>query len=328
MSQVTLDISTANDALYRAARESVVRIDRSDRGVVRMSGRDRAALLQRLTTNDTERLTPGNGARTVLVNHNARILDLLTVYALPEHLLITPAVGNAIGLARFLQSKVFFNDQVTIEDLSPVTIAFGVYGPRAAATIRDHTSIDPRDWPLHHIQAAQIGEAPVWIARALPVGGDGFAILAQRADATAINTIFAAVPLLDASTWDVLRIEAGYPAPRRELSTEYIPLETGLHDAVSFSKGCYVGQEIIARMESRNRLAKRLMGLRLQNPIAPGGNLRFEGKEAGDLTSVALSPRLGPIGLGYVRTVAATPGTIVQLPDGSDAEVIELPFAQ
>jgi tRNA-modifying protein YgfZ len=326
MSQGTLDIPTANDELYRAAHEAVVRVEISDHGVVRMSGRDRAGLLQRLTTNDIERLTPGSGARTVLVNHNARILDLLTVYALPEHLLLLPAVGNAIGLGRFLQSKVFFNDQVTIEDLSPVTIGFSIYGPQAATTIRDHTSIDPRDWPLHHIQAAQIGDAPVWIARTLPLGGDGFAILAQRDDENTINDIFAQAPLLDAATLDVLRIEAGYSAPRRELSTEYIPLETGLHDAVSFSKGCYVGQEIIARMESRNRLAKRLMGLRLQNAIAPGGNLRFEGREAGDLTSVAISPRLGPIGLGYVRTVAAAPGTIVQLPDGSDAEVVELPF--
>ena len=99
-------------------------------------------------------------------------------------------------------------------------------------------------------------------------------------------------------------------------------------DAISFNKGCYVGQEIIARMESRHRLAKQLMGLRLTGMVEPGGKLQRDGKEAGDLTSVVDSPRYGPIGLAYVRTAAAEPGTVVQVADGVDAEVVELPFVQ
>jgi aminomethyltransferase len=283
-------------------------------------------LLQRLTTNDLVKLTPGDGARTVLINHNARILDVLTIYALPEHLLVNTNPGSGPALSRFLQSKIFFNDKVAVQDVTSATMQINLYGPHAATFIQQLTSVNVSDWPIHHIQAASVGSAQVWLARTLPIGGDGFVILAQRDDESIIEQSLVDVPTLDAATFDVLRIEHGYGAHQHEHSTEYIPLETGLTDAVSFTKGCYVGQEIIARMESRNRLAKRLMGLRLAQPVASGGNLQFNGKEAGDLTSTTISPRFGPIGLAYVRTAAAIPGTRVQVGDGVDAEVIELPF--
>jgi aminomethyltransferase len=328
MTQAIPSVATSNDERYRAALESVVRFDTSAQGRVRLNGRDRASLLQRLTTNDLVRLTAGAGTRTVLINSHARILDLLTVYALPEHLLVTTGPGQGGSLARYLQNRIFFQDKVTVEDLSNDTIQLDLYGPQAAALIQQTTSVDPQEWPLHHIQAASIDTAQVWIARTLPIGGDGFSILAQRADADLVNQAFASAQPLDADTFDVLRIEHGYPAPKRELSTEYIPLETGLNDAISFTKGCYVGQEIIARMESRNRLAKRLMGLRLSQAVASGAELRDADKAAGVITSVALSPRYGLIGLAYIRTAAATPGAQLQTEDGATAELIELPFAQ
>lgn len=319
-------IAQADAGLYHAALEAAVRAEGGLRGCVRLTGRDRAALLQRLTTNDIERLTPGTGARTVLLNNAARILDLLTVYALPEQLLVTTSVGQGATLTRFLRSKIFFNDQVEVEDRSDQIVHHALYGPRAAALIAELTGLDARDWPLHHIQAATLNGATVWLARTLPLGGHGFLILAEQAAQAQVSAALAGLPALDAATLEVLRIEQGYPAPRRELSTEYIPLESGLYDAISFTKGCYVGQEIIARMESRRRLAKRLMGLQLEHALAPGGHLQHEGREAGDLTSVALSPRFGPIALAYVRTFAAVPGTRIQLPDGSRATVVALPF--
>jgi aminomethyltransferase len=323
-----LPIATPDETVYRTALEMVVRFDNSPRGRVRLVDRDRAHLLQRLTTNDIVGLKPGEGARTVLINSHARILDLLTVYALPEHVLVTTSAGHGSTLTRYLQSRVFFQDNVSIEDLSDETIEIRLYGPQAAASIQQATSIDPQDWALHHIQAAAIDSAQVWIARTLPIGGAGFSIFAQQADADSVQQAFAAIRPLDDVTFDVLRIEHGYPAAKRELSTDYIPLETGLTDAVSFSKGCYVGQEIIARMESRNRLAKRMMGLRLEQAVTSNSPLHHENKEAGMLTSVAVSPRYGPIGLAYIRSAVAIPGTQVQLGEGISAEVIELPFAR
>ena len=169
-------------------------------------------------------------------------------------------------------------------------------------------------------------ESQTWIARALHLGDDGIKIFARVEDQEAVDGALKDVVRLGQATWDVLRIEQGYAAWGREISLDYIPLETRLGDAVSFTKGCYVGQEIIARMESRNRVAKQLMGLRLARMVEPGGKLRRDGKEMGDLTSVAQSPRFGPIGLAYVRTAAAAPETVVEVADGVTAEVVELPF--
>jgi tRNA-modifying protein YgfZ len=325
MHQIRFD-TTIDRAGYDSALHAIVQWDDSARGRLRLTGNDRAALLQRLTTNDILRLTPGDGARTVLINHNARILDLLTVYALPEHLLVTTNPGQGGATGRFLQSKIFFNDNATVEDLTSTTIQIQLYGPQTADWIAQTAGVAIHEWPLHHVQAATIGGAQVWLARTLPIGGDGATILAEQRDAEAVRAALATIPALDAATLEVLRVEQGYPAPRHELSTEYIPLETRLNDAISFSKGCYVGQEIIARMDSRQRLAKLLMGLRLAQPVAAGGKLQHNGKDAGDLTSAVVSPRFGPIALAYVRTAAAVPGTLLHTADDIDAEVIELPF--
>ncbi len=313
---------------YQAVQAAVACYDASANGRLRLTERDRAELLHRLSTNDIRRLSPGDGTRTVLVNHNARIIDLLTVYALPEHLLVTTSAGQGETVLRMLRKNIFFNDRVVVEDLSAETVEFHLYGPAAAALVAESTTVEPSAWPLHHIQAVTVAGAQAWLARILPLGGDGFAIFARADDRDAVGAAFErAVPLSEA-TWDILRVEQGYPAFGRELSLEYIPLETRLTDAVSFTKGCYVGQEIIARMESRNRLAKQLMGLRLPHLIEAGGKLRRDGKEAGDLTSVVDSPRFGPIGLAYVRTAAAEPGSVVEVAEGIVAEVVELPFTQ
>ncbi len=320
--------ASENPAEYEAATTAVVSYDASAHGRLRLTERDRADLLHRLSTNDLRALTPGDGLRTAVINHHARIIDLLTVYALPEHLLVTTSPGQAAIVANLLRKNIFFQDKVRVEDLSESTAQYHVFGPQAASLIHEITSVDVAAWPLHHIQAAAIGGAQGWIARILPLAGDGFAVFARAEDREAVQSALGETVELGAETYNLLRIEHGYPAFGHELSLEYIPLETRLVDAVSFTKGCYVGQEIIARMESRNRLAKQLMGLRLARPVEAGGKISRDGKEMGDLTSVGNSPRFGPIGLAYVRSAAAIPGTQVEVAEGVTAEVVELPFVQ
>lgn len=316
---------TINGASYQAALSHVAIADQSTRGCLRLTERDRADLIHRLSTNDVRALLPGQGTRTVLLNHNARIIDLLTVYALPEHVLLTTSPGQGAAITHLLQKNIFFNDQVKLEDLSGETVQQHVYGPKAAALLRDLTSVDPGDWPLHHVQAVEIKGEGAWLARTLPIGGDGFVLLSTRAAWEQFAAAFKAVPQLDQATYEVLRIEAGYPGWAHELTLDYIPLETGLNDAISFSKGCYVGQEIIARMDSRQRLAKQLMALRLSAPLVIGSKLLLDGKEQGTITSVADSPRLGLIALAYIRTEHAQPGTQLQTSEGIAVEVVALP---
>lgn len=316
---------------YHAALNRAALMDTSAAGRIWMYDRDRAALLHRLSTNDIEALAPGQGTQTVLTNHNGRIIDLLSIHALPEQLLVVTSPQQRNAVFNLLRKNIFFNDKVKLENASATTGQFALYGPESGALLDKLTGMAVTGLPLHSVTAARIGAASLWIARIKPLGGAGFALYIPTEDlAAAWTTLVAAgTQPLGQAAYDLLRVEAGYGTYGRELSLEYIPLETGLWDAVSFTKGCYVGQEIIARMESRNRIVKHLCGLKLTALVEAPRKLEVAGKEAGDLTSAIQSPRFGTIGLAYVRSAHAEPGTTVGIAE-SDAtgEVVRLPFTQ
>jgi aminomethyltransferase len=322
-------IMPVNETSYTGALEHVAIADERAAGRIFMRGRDRAALLHRLSTNDIERLNPGEGTLTALTTPIGRIIDLLTVHALDDTLLIVTSPDQGPPVFGHLRRNIFFNDQVTLEPAGRTYTQVAVYGPQAARTLAELIGAEIH-LPLHGITPATLAGVSLLLARRKPIGGDSFTLYvpSDGADAVYAALLTAGAAALDAETLDVLRVEQGYGAFGRELSQEYIPLETGLLDAVSFTKGCYVGQEIIARMESRGRLAKRLCGLRLSHPVVAPAKLQVDGRDAGDLTSAVVSPRFGPIALAYVRTAYAEPGTVVGV-DGFTAtgRVIELPFA-
>ncbi len=292
-----------------------------------MRGRDRAALLHRLSTNHIERLQPGQGTLTVLTTPIGRMIDLLRVYALPDALLLEAGAHHGAPLLRHLRKNIFFNDQVTVADAGAELGQLGVYGPQARALL-ERLAL-PVDLPLYGITSARWADSDLLVARVDPLGGEGYALYPPAMAAAALLDALraAGAVLLDAATADLARIEHGYPRFGREITLDYIPLEADLWRAVSFDKGCYVGQEIIARMESRGRIAKVLRGLRLSAPPSSLPlKLTVDGKEAGDLTSAAASPRYGWIGLGYLRRAYAGAGVTVVV-DDQPARVCNLPFA-
>ena len=338
-----LDIASP---LYRAALNGAALADEGGAGRVFMHGKDRAALLQRLSTNDIARLRPGQGARTVLTTPIGRIIDVLTVHVLEDALLIVSSPGQGGPVWAHLKKNIFFNDQVSLEAAGRSHGQLALYGPAAAALIEQVSGAALSDLHPQYTATIDLAGVPVLVARREQIGGASFTLYLPEQQLDAVRdalVALGAVPL-DADTFDVLRVERGYGASGRELSQEYIPLETGLLDAVSFTKGCYVGQEIIARMESRGRLAKVLRGLKLttddrqpttdDQPVIGGqwsvvapAKLEVDGKEAGDLTSVVVSPRFGPIGLAYVRSAHAAPGGSVGIAGTQvRGEVVELPF--
>ncbi len=297
---------------------------RDDQSIGRMwlRGKDRAALLHRLSTNDIERLRPGQGARTALLTPIGRTIDLLTVYALDDALLLLTSPGQGAAVFGLLKRNIFFNDQVTIEPAARSHALLTLYGPLAAAILRAEIRPD-----LHHHWAHELAGQSVLAAQTLGLHGGAFNLLIPADGLAAARGALAeagATPLDDAA-YDALQVEMGYGAFGRELSQEYIPLETGLLDAISFTKGCYVGQEIIARMESRGRLAKLLRGVRFDGELPEPGPILMDGANAGQLTSVVVSPRFGPIGLGYIKTALAEPGGPVAV-GGVAGTIVELPF--
>ncbi|MCG8350117.1 MAG: glycine cleavage system protein T [Chloroflexales bacterium] len=342
---------------YETVRNGAALFDASAVGRFWIHDRDRATLLHRLSTNNIEVLQTGQGCQTVLTNHNGRIIDLLTVHRIDEQLLITTSPQQRDAVFNLVRKNIFFNDKVKLKPASDKLGQFHLYGPQSAALLHTVSGASVDDLPLHHICAAEINGMSLWIARIKPLNSDvASAPGAAQSGAGAAISFALYVPVetlaevwdalcaagaqpLGAAAYDILRVEAGQGVFGRELSLEYIPLETGLWDAISFTKGCYVGQEIIARMESRNRLAKQLRGLklRLEHNTADESSitelqlpvkLDVGGKEAGDLTSIVQSPHFGPIALAYVRTAHAAPGAVVGVASSNmTGEVVELPFA-
>lgn len=334
-----VEVTLSAPAAYTAALEGAAVLDEATCGRILMRGGSAADLLHRLSTNDILKLKPGRGARTVLTTPIGRIIDLLYVYARQDSLLIVTSPGQGAAVFGHLRKNIFFNDKVTLEPAGRSHDQLALYGPAAIGVLEQLTGVELAEIPPLGTTDARMGGAEILVARHLPIGGGGFRLLVPVEHALPVRAALtdAGVVPLDPATFDVLRVEQGYGAFGRELGQEYIPLETGLLDAVSFTKGCYVGQEIIARMESRNRLAKQLRGLKLSKTLeigstaeaqSPLAKLDVGGKEMGDLTSAVVSPRFGPIGLAYVRTAHSELGGVVGVA-GSEAtgEVVGLPFA-
>jgi folate-binding protein YgfZ len=287
---------------YEAAHRSAVLVDRSNLGVLKLTGETRLDLINRMSTQKVNELQPGQGAATVLTTDIGRILDRLLLFVDSDSVLCLTGEDNGDSIARYLMRFVFFMDDFQVADLSAETAILGVYGAQAQtilATLLDQ----PIDLARHYWQEHSLEGIPLSLHRTDPVAGDGYLIICHQDDGQAVWTTLAAGGLTPASeeTFDYLRIESGQPRFGHELTLDYIPLEAGLWPDVSFNKGCYTGQEIIARMESRGRLAKRLVRLQSAKPLEIGANLTAHGKQAGTITSVSDGPR-GPLALGYVKT--------------------------
>ena len=312
-------------AEFVAAHQAAVVIRRGHEGRLRATGRDRLDLLHRMSTNDVNSLQPGQARETVLTTAIARIVDLLWVLNRGETVLCLTGPGRATAVRRWLAGYIFYNDQVKFEDASAQLGQLGLFGPRAAVVAE---ALVPGAAALAENQFVEAGE--VLALRGRPLAGGGYTLIAPAADLESLwdRALQAGAAPAGETAYQWLRLEAGVPAAGHELTADYIPLEANLWPAVSFTKGCYIGQEIIARMESRGKLARRLSGLRLAAPVAVGDTVRTSpaGPLAGAITSAAELPGYGPLALAFLKTAQADPGTRV-LVGAVEGEVVALPFS-
>ena len=308
-----MDSSIPNSSAWRAARERAVFAHRDDRGVLRVEGSDRLAWLNGLLTNDVRPLEGGGSCYAAWLTPQGRMITDLHVIETGSATLLDVPAPIATALAQRLDGLIFAED-VRVQDATPGTIVVEIGGPETDAV-----------WET----VRQSGHQPLAIRRTeAPLPG-----LALYLPRTALHGIMeslahaGAVPL-DDETAEVLRVEAGVPKFLVDMGEDTIPLEAHLDRAISHTKGCYVGQEIIVRIRDRahGRVAKHLVRLRIDGSAVPpaGQPVLVDGKTVGTLTSAVRSVQAGgPIGLAMLHRDASAPGTRVSLADGTRAEVVE-----
>jgi folate-binding protein YgfZ len=305
---------------YRALTEGCGVVDRSERGKLALSGPDAKAFLHGQVSNDIEGLEAGRGCYAALLTHKGKMLGDLRVLDLGDELLLDTERIALQELFNMIRRYKLGSDV----ELHKRTLELGllsligpdarrVAGARALGTA-EHDSV-----------RAQIGGVPVVLV-ATDTGVDVFCAAGDTAAVRAALESAGAMPV-EADVAEIVRVERGRPRYGIELDDSVIPQEAGLNErAVSFTKGCYVGQETVARLFYRGKPNRHLRGLRLSAPAATGDALRRGDKEVGRVGTVVVSPAFGPIALAIVRREAA-PGDTLAVGEGAvTAEVVELPF--
>jgi folate-binding protein YgfZ len=313
------EVDVELDAQYRQLREECGLLEREGRGVLRVCGPDGAEYLQGQLTSDVESLAPGDGQYAALLDRKGHMQTDLRVLrrAAEEILLETEPEGRAAALRHLQMYSI--GREVEAADASEEWAALALIGPRSVEVAGSAAL------PEHHSETTAIAGV-----ECVAIGTrDGIDLLVPAAERERVigSLLDAGAVPVSTQAAEIVRVEAGVPRFGAEMGTATMPAEAGIvEQAVSFTKGCYIGQETVARLHYKGRPNRHLRGLRLSAPAAPGAAVRLGEKEVGTLGSAVVSPALGPIGLAILRR-EAEPGAEVSVgEDGVTAAVTDLPF--
>jgi folate-binding protein YgfZ len=319
---LTSAIDTKDVNAIQSVQEGVVVSDRSHWGRIRVSNDDRLRFLHNQSTNDFESLKPGQGCDTVMVTSTARTIDLVTGYILDDAVLLLVSPNRREFLMQWLDRYIFFADKVKLTDVTEETATLSLIGPQSHAIVEKlgAGALIGQPYGNHALVDGII------VAVGSGVVAPGYTlILPVAAKQTWWEKIlgFGAVELSDRA-WEMLRILQGRPVPDLELTDDYNPLEVGLWQTVSFNKGCYIGQETIARLNTYKGVKQYLWGIRLNDATEPGTVITIGEEKVGKLTSYTETPD-GHFGLGYIRSKAGGVGLKVQVGE-TEGEIVAIPF--
>lgn len=319
------------DAQYRQLREECGVVDRSDRGKLVVTGAEAAEYLQGQLTNDIEVLESGEGCYAALLDRKGHMqadMRVLNLSAVP-----LPGIrgeGNsaavwvdtepeALAAARRHLDMYKIGREVALEDITEQQAILSLIGPRSVELAGSPAL------PEHSSEPVSI-EGVDYLAVGTALGID---LIAAAADRERLIAALAAAgaPEVSADAAEILRIESGTPRFGSEMDTATMPAEAGIVErAVNFEKGCYIGQETVARLHYKGKPNRHLRGLRLSAPAPPGATLSLGEKEVGRLGSSCVSPAHGAIGLAIVRREAESGAELLVGEDGVTARVVDLPF--
>ena len=304
---------------YAAATQGVGVLDRSHMGQLKAIGDDALDLLNRLSTNKLDDLAVGAVMGAVLTTNKGRIIDLLFVLRQADYLLLLTAPETRRRVAEWIDFYTFVED-VVVEDATDETAMFSLMGDGVADALPSLSEL-----PLYGSAALDVDGVAALALRTDFAGARAYDMIAPASDAQRLwngLTDTGAIPVGYAAS-ELLRIERGAPLQGHELTEDYNPLEANLWDFISFNKGCYIGQEVVARLNAYDKVQRHLARLSWQdgdNP-AQGDALYAAGRRIGELTSVA-PPEAGRcVGLGYVRKAHAEPGIRLQTDAGVEVAV-------
>jgi len=339
-------------AEYRAATEGAALHDASYVGRLKAVGRDTLDLLNRMSTNRVLSLQPGEGMPTILTTDRGRILELITVINAGDYILLITSPGNQRTVIEWLDKYTIMED-LTVEDITAATTMLTVLGPGSQAALESAAGIGLDSVPPFHTMMAEL-KAPhspfdngepllvppfprgrMWGIRIIrrhlgTLPGFDLILPPNEAEAVWQHLVASGLTPLGMEAYEALRVRHAVPAYGRELGESYNPLEAGLIGSINFEKGCYIGQEVIARLDTYDKVQRHLVLLHFssQSDAYSGVTLQHNGQDVGVVTSVARIPTTGEvIGLGYARKGAAAVGTRLQLAGSASgwAEIEALP---
>jgi len=309
-----------------AAKSGVALYDRSHWGRIEVSDADRIRFLHNQSTNDFKIRKPGEGCDTVFVTSTARTIDLASAYLLEDSVLLLVSPNLTEKLMTFLDRYIFFADNVKLVDVTPQTATFSLVGSGSHGLLEKLGAAEIIGQPYASHRLINLAGQDVRVAVGSGLATEGYILITQVDHSSALqkSLIEAGAVTMSDRAWEQLRIEQGRPMPGHELTDDYNPLEAGLWNTVSFNKGCYIGQETIARLDTYNGVKQQLWGVKLKAPVEAGTIVTVGEEKVGKLTSV-VETEAGAIGLAYVRTKAGGAGLSVQI-SGNQTELLELPF--
>lgn len=308
-------------------------MDRSYLGQVEVSGKDHVDLLHRITTNELRHLKPGQTQITVFTNEKGRIIDRVHLLKFDDRIRLITSRATGAKVANWIEKFIFIED-VRVSDVSEQYGSISIFGPLGHEIVSDLLSTDATALEGKHFIVVPWEHTEVIIFKENNSKMKTFHLLVEvDVLPSLIDKLLGSthVPLSN-EVYDVLRIEAGWSEHGKDFDKNDNPHEAGMLPYINFDKGCYVGQEVIARLDTYDKVQKHLVGVLLNEEKMPGAKdvIEIDGREAGYVTSSAYSPGLRKnIALGYVRTKFIRPQaplTIKSTEGELAGELVELPF--
>ncbi len=324
---------------YTSVRNGAGIIDLSHRGKLRLSGKEHVKFLQGMVTNDINKLEEGKGLYAVLLTPKGRMISDMKLYRESESLLLDlePGLNEKV---KDLLVRYRLSYRANIEDVTESLCLLSIHGPNSRSLIQKTLNVEILELNEYEFLRKEIDGSQAMIARANRTGEEGYDVFVSNEGVKTVWELLAengkelGLRPVGLDAMEILRIEAAIPRYGIDMDENTIPLEAGLEHAISYEKGCYVGQEVIARIKWRGHVNWCLAGFEIEGkePPVKGYKIRQGEREIGYITSSTFSPTLKKIiALGYMRREFIEPGTKVIVNMGGEnksAEVVKTPFYQ